>query len=364
MPVLDLFKKPFSEETVTKLDIFEKYLEKWLPVFIHHPSYHEVNICDFFAGMGQDKNMIPGSPLRIIKVVKSYQDSILKKGLHINIHLNEYDINKLRFLKELVDENHEKLSGLEQLIHIEFYNLDFKELFDKKKHALRESVNMIFLDQNGIKQVTEEVFSDLSSFPVTDFMFFISSSFFKRFSREFSVYFPSLDQNKIKNANPVEIHGVILEEYKRMLPENSKTVLYPFSIKKGANIYGLIFGSKHPSAVDKFLHIAWDKNKLNGQANFDINEDIKKQQRDLFSPNLTKIEAFQANLEKVILESESISNRNIYDLTIESGHIPAHASEIVRKLKKENRISYSGHPRITYNSCYKEQNIIEYRRIR
>lgn len=363
MPVLDLFKKPFSEETITKLDIFEKYLEAWLPVFIHHPSYHEVNICDFFAGMGQDKKMIPGSPLRILKVIKSYQDSIKKTDLHINIHLNEYDKKKLKFLIELVDENREEFSGIEQLINIEFYSLDFKELFNKKKSVLKESVNMIFLDQNGIKQVNEEVFTELESFPITDFIFFISSSFFKRFSKEFSECFPSLDHNKIKNANPVEIHRVILEEYKKMLPTNSKTVLYPFSIKKGANIYGLIFGSKHPLAVDKFLHIAWDKNKLNGQANFDIDDDLTKCQRDLFSNNLTKIEEFQDNLEKMILSSENISNKDVYGYTIGNGHIPAHAVETVKKLKKENRISYSGHPRINYNSCYKEQNIIEYRRI-
>lgn len=361
MPVLDLFKKPFSEETITKLDIFEKYLEAWLPVFIHHPSYHEVNICDFFAGMGQDKNMIPGSPLRILKVIKSYQDSILKKGLYINIHLNEYDKKKLKYLKELVDENREEFKEIEQLIHIELYNHDFKELFDEKKAVLQESVNLVFLDQNGIKQVSEEVFTELESFPITDFLFFISSSFFKRFSKAFSEYFPSLDHRKIKKANPVEIHRVILEEYKKMLPSNSKTVLYPFSIKKGANIYGLIFGSKHLLAVDKFLHIAWDKNKLNGQANFDIDEDIKKQQRDLFSHNLTKIEEFQENLEKMILESESISNKDIYDFTIGKGHIPKHAVESVRKLKHENRITFSGHPRINYKSCYKEKNIIVYR---
>jgi len=363
MPVLDLFKEPFGEETITKLEIFEKYLEAWLPVFIHHPSYNEVNICDFFAGMGQDKNMIPGSPLRILKVIKSYQDSIKKTGLHINIHFNDYDKKKLRILKELVDENLGELSGLEQLIYIEFYNLDFKELFDKKKPVLKESVNMIFLDQNGIKQISAEVFTDLESFPITDFIFFISSSFFKRFGKEFSEYFPSLDHNKIKNANPVEIHRVILEEYKKMLPQKSKTVLYPFSIKKGANIYGLIFGSKHPLAVDKFLHIAWDKNKLNGQANFDINDDLKKYQRNLFLNRLTKIEEFQENLEKIILASECITNKDVYDFTIGNGHIPAHAVETVKKQKKENKISYSGHPRINYNSCYKEQNIFVYRRM-
>ncbi len=43
----DLHKQPFSEETITKLDIFEKYLESWLPVAIQSRFITEVNICDF-----------------------------------------------------------------------------------------------------------------------------------------------------------------------------------------------------------------------------------------------------------------------------------------------------------------------------
>ena len=67
----DLHKQPFSEETITKLDIFEKYLESWLPVAIQSRFITEVNICDFFAGIGRDIKGIDGSPIRIIKTIKN-----------------------------------------------------------------------------------------------------------------------------------------------------------------------------------------------------------------------------------------------------------------------------------------------------
>jgi three-Cys-motif partner protein len=61
----DINKEPFSASTITKLEIFERYLEAWLPVFIMSKISTKVMICDFFAGSGYDSNGTPGSPIRI-----------------------------------------------------------------------------------------------------------------------------------------------------------------------------------------------------------------------------------------------------------------------------------------------------------
>ena len=94
MPILDLHKKPFSEETITKLEIFEKYLQAWLPVFIHHPRFNNVCICDFFSGEGEDKNGMTGSPLRILNILKEFQNSIVRQNLKVSVILNDYNKGK------------------------------------------------------------------------------------------------------------------------------------------------------------------------------------------------------------------------------------------------------------------------------
>ncbi len=71
----DLHKQPFSEETITKLDIFEKYLESWLPVAIQSRFITEVNICDFFAEIGRDIKGIDASPIRILETIKKFEDT-------------------------------------------------------------------------------------------------------------------------------------------------------------------------------------------------------------------------------------------------------------------------------------------------
>ncbi|MBI5208127.1 MAG: three-Cys-motif partner protein TcmP [Candidatus Firestonebacteria bacterium] len=162
---------------------------------------------------------------------------------------------------------------------MEYYNEDFQKIFDQKKSELKATANLIFLDQNGIKHITQTVFKTLDSFKTTDFIFFIASSFFNRFgdTEVFKDVFPDLNANEFNNKPYSDIHRTILEYYKKQLPVNSQTKLYPFTIKKNQNIYGLIFGTKHVLGIEKFLRIAWDKNSINGEANFDIDEDSDPQ---------------------------------------------------------------------------------------
>ena len=343
----DLHSRPFSKETLTKLDIFEKYLETWLPVFLHSDYINKVNIIDFFAGSGTDSEGFPGSPLRIINIIKSYSETIIEKKLKINIILNAYEKKKFEKLQKNIENELDQI--LENNVKINLYNEDFKTLFSKLAPDFLNETNLLFLDQNGIKQVTKDIFLTLDECTKTDFLFFISSSYFLRFKNEksFNKYFPDL--NIPEKADPLQIHNIILDYYKKMLPLGSKTKLYPFSIKKNQNIYGLIFGSKHPLGVDKFLNIAWNKNKLNGEANFDINDES---QGDFFSISKPKINKFHDDLEKYILK-KCRTNKEVYNFTLEHGHISKHAREKVSKMKSNGKIQYSGSSCISYDKCYK-----------
>jgi three-Cys-motif partner protein len=355
MPSKDLFNQPFSEETITKLEIFEKYTEAWLPVFLYR-NFKDIFICDFFAGAGYDKIGIPGSPLRILEVIKSQQYNIIKNRVTINVLFNELDKDKYLLLEKNIIEKLEEMPDLRDYLKVQIQNKEFYELFGKRKTDFVKSANLFFLDQNGVKEISEEVFSDLVNLSTTDFMFFVSSSFFHRFQNEGSKYFKKFNLHDIKGYTYSKIHKVILELYKKMIPEENSTKLYPFTIKKGANIYGLIFGAKHPRAVDKFLKIAWDKNKLNGQANFDMDKEEENIQRDLFTnQGQTKVEKYELELGKFILSKQEITNKELYDFTLENGHIPKHTIDKVKVMKKEKIIDYYGHPCISYAKCYSER---------
>lgn len=359
MPSKDLHGEPFSEETLTKLDIFDRYLESWLPVFIYHPKVQSINICDFCAGAGTDAVGCKGSPLRIFHTISTFKKDIIEKDVMINVILNELDLDKYERLRTCADQTFQGLD-INKNVSIKYYNEDFKQLLVTLKSTLCGKPNLIFIDQSGIKLVTEDIFLQLLDLPQTDFLFFVSSSYFKRFASEdsFKKYFPDMDPDSVKRARQSDIHNLILEYYRGKIPKHVDAKLYPFTIKKAHNIYGLIFCSKHTLGHDKFLKIAWDKNKLNGEANFDIKEDLGKAQLLLFeNKRLTKLELFTQKLRNYILSKDEISNLELYDFTLNEGFVDRHAKEIVKQLKEEGHIHYSGTPNISYNKCYKNRDI-------
>lgn len=361
MPTIDLHKGPFDQGTLTKLEIFERYLESWLPVWINTSACREVNICDFFAGSGQDKNGTPGSPLIILDVINRYHEEIVKKGLKINVLLNEFDKRKYSVLRHVVDNKVFGIKGLQRIVNISCSNKDFQCLFNEIKNKLRDKCNLIFIDQNGVKHVTADRVLELDRFIRTDYLFFSSSSYLKRFG--FKKYFPDLKLDpELKQS---EIHRELLEYYRSKLPDDSITMLYPFTIKKKGKIYGLIFGTKHPLGADKFLRIVWDQNPLNGEANFDINRDrIKGQLLFWEKPRYTKLDAFKEEIKEFILLNEKITNKEIYFFTLSKGFIPKHAVEVLRELMDDGRLTRFSHLLISYNSAIKNKKIISFQTLK
>ena len=360
----DIHKKPFDEATITKLEIFERYLEEWLAVFIHAPAFDNVLICDFFAGPGYDTQGCPGSPLRILRTVEKFCQAIVEKGVSIRLVLNERNRSKAAQLESLLTSKADEIQQrFANLVSLKCYGEDFLRLFNELYPEFGNQPNLIFIDQSGIKQVSAPVFQQLVALNATDFLFFISSSYFRRFAEEagFQNNFPDLDVNMLRKSRFEDAHRMILDYYRGKIPADNDTRLYPFSLKKSSNIYGLIFGSKHPLGVEKFLKIAWDKSKLNGEANFDIDQDIEKQQPTLFDHDptfrrLTKVQLFEQELERYIQDRREVTNREVYDFTLARGHLPKQARYAIMKLRKAGKIDCDRQIGCSYDSCCKNRN--------
>ena len=364
----DLHAKPFDEGTIAKLEIFEDYAQAWLPTFIMQGKA-EICIFDMFAGTGYDLNGIQGSPIRILEKVKEYLGIIFKNKVHITLYLNEFEPSKKKqqkfeTLKTACDSYLEAHKDVKRALTIKYFNEDFAILFPKLLPYIKENPSLVYLDQNGIKFLESKYLLELEKISETDFIYFVSSSYFKRFGKtdEFRSHF-EVDIDEI-NANPYRfIHRVVLNQLKNTLPLNSRLKLYPFTIKKDKNIYGIIFGAKHPRAVDKFLDISWKKNSVNGDANFDIDEDTAKKQFDLFSGELplTKIEAFKQKVEEKILSKEISNNFELLNFVYDEGHIPKHASECLKVLRTKNLIKYdSKSPLVNYDNVHNKKRVLEY----
>ncbi len=341
----DFFEKPFDQETLVKLKLYEDYLMKWIPVFVatNKSFVNTINIFDFFSGAGCDSEGILGSPLLALKSLMEYSSYIKEKDLSINLFLNDYNVDYCeRLLKNIEEFNYDN-----EQINVQVYNQHFENAYDMLRPKMDDSANLIFLDQFGIKYVSKNLFQQLTKIPFTDILFFISSATFKRFSKDENISeVIEIDPERVENTLSTHIHKLVTEQYASFIPEDVSYGIAPFSIKKGSNVYGLIFGSGHPLGMEKFLEVCWEKDELTGEANFDIEgEGINKDAPFLFQEmNVpSKIEVFQNELKGKILRREVKNDVEIYLYMINNGFLGQHVRPVIQELKQEGRIKIS-HP--------------------
>jgi three-Cys-motif partner protein len=350
----DLFRHPFDEGTIIKLKIFEDYFKEWLPVFIAKPNpiWKEIQIFDLFAGEGKDVNDAPGSPLRILSIINDNRDNIIKNKIKVKVIFNEFD--KAKF--DLLVKNTDLIVDVD-ICELNRHNDDFNKIFDRYYESMKTTANFLFLDQNGIKQITEEVFSKLIQLKQTDLLFFISSSYVKRFAEmeEFSKYLKITKQD-LKDKSYYHIHRIILNYYRNLIPSARKYFLAPFSIKKPSGIYGLIFGTNHSYGLEKFLNVCWKHDGLTGEANYDIdNEKINLSRPSLFHHlNVpSKRQVFEENLKRKIIEGALKSNLDVYMYSLYEGFLPRDANLILKELKHSNKIVYDF--KLTSSKIHKQE---------
>lgn len=340
------FSEPFDEGTKAKLEIFRKYFKEWLPVFIasHKNTYWKtIFIYDFFSGEGKDSDGNYGSPLVILDVLNDYKDLVEKTKVKIKVILNEYNYETLQVLQTNI--NHFEYNR--DKIEVKLYNKSFNEFFNEIHPLMQtnpEIPRLMFLDQFGIKEITEEIFQKLTALDRTDFIFFISSSFVRRFNElpEFSNYI-KINKKDFDGKKPFHSHRIVFDYYKSLI--NNEYRLAPFSIKKGKNIYGLIFGSKNPYGLEKFLKVGWNINNNTGDANFNIDEEkIIVGQLSFFDEDnmVKKITLLHQKLERNIFKKKENKIYNLYVETLEFGCLPKHCNEYLRKIEKEKRIEITG----------------------
>jgi three-Cys-motif partner protein len=250
----DINKDAFSEGTLLKLDIFAECFKEWLPVFIHNPFTKGIFIVDFFAGSGKDSKGNLGSPLLLLREARgsdnTYCNTVLRNNKKVFFAFNEnrkqkemeLELNVNSFMEQCLKSNCKREKCVYS--YSNFGNHDFKDVFYRNTKLTEvmpsnEFAKFILLDQYGFSQVDEDVFRKLVDSPCTDFIFFISSSFIKRF-KEVPYTKKYIDTEKIPfdESTPGECHRLIADYFRKLVPQGKEYYIHHFSIQKKAIIMG------------------------------------------------------------------------------------------------------------------------------
>lgn len=340
-------KEEFGDSTRLKLDIFRRYVREWVPVFLNSykdkRNFQRVCLFDFFSGPGMDSAGNPGSPIIIYEELKNYCSTHFdkkSKTIEVDLFFNDIDSEKATSLEGRLKNT--KCS--QQCCNIHVFNRPFGELikFDTVREPLvsPDAACLAILDQFGVKYVDADIFRFFTTCPRTDIMFFISSSFVRRFADDpsFNSRLP-ISPEEIKKTSHKQIHRKLCDCYKSLIPTTSHYFLSQFSFENNANIYGIIFGSGSLLGLEKFLKVAWEMDPETGESNFDIDDDpIRKnrQQKFLFEGMNTykKLDAFEEELRNS-LTSKPVDNLFLYQFCLERGFLPKHTGGLLKKWQDE-----------------------------
>ncbi len=374
MPI-DINKVVFTVETKLKLEIFRECFREWFPVFLHHPHISQIYIYDFFAGSGKDIEGTLGSPLILLEEARGEKMQhchyIQSANKRLTFAFNEMLEYKRKLLEENVTDYFRQCQikcQEKQCVYSKscyFESMDFQKLFQNKSVtsilANKEYGKFILLDQYGFKLINEDVFHKLVSSPKTDFIFFIASSFIKRFKTRPAVtaYFQK-EKINFNETQPKECHKVITNYFKSLIPENKEYYLHSFTIQKGKNYYGLIFGTNHSLGMEKFLKVCWDKDSLAGESNCNINNDFEVGTLFHDSTNTNKLQSVKNEIREKILNKSISTNKEGLKFALSLGCKPKLFIEVIDDLLKANSIKIEGklNKRATNIHSVKEYKIV------
>jgi hypothetical protein len=148
-----------------------------------------------------------------------------------------------------------------------------------------------------------------------------------------------VDPEELKRSDYKAIHRYMCDHFRSNLG-GTDYLLAPFSLKKGSNIYGLIFAASHPKAMEKFLSICWKLDPKTGEANYSVDDDPAWGGDCFLLPELntiTRVNLFEGALVDYI-RRESPTNCQLYRFCLGQGFCASKAKESLIRLQKGGTI--------------------------
>lgn len=353
---VDINSRAFDDKTLLKLDIFRDCFVEWFPVFLNNPYVNRIYIMDLFAGSGGDAKGNLGSPLLLLDEVKGADAGYCKQAENnrkvIKFWFNELDTDKVKKLKKNVDDfitRCEKECSLDNCYFRDKILITgdrFEDIFNSGEFrtiaSRRDYGKFLVLDQYGFKEIGDEEFKQLITYPKLDFIFFITSHVIRRFKQNSRVV-KYIDSTGIDfDDDPKKIHSCIADHYRSLIPAGMEYYIHHFSIMKGPNRYGLIFGSGHTYGMEKFLDVCWRKDIYAGESDEIINNDWTEGM--LFSgvepPN--KIREVKKDVQQQILNGNITDNVMGLKYTLKRGCLGNVYFDAVEELKDNEKILIEG----------------------
>lgn len=329
------------EHSEVKIRLLKLYLERYLNILSASKFIGNIHLFDLFCGEGIYKDGGKGSPVIILETIKNiyFQQKALGKNLDkFNCLFN--DIDKVKLLNLSTEIESRKLHYPE-IGNIKFTNKDYKDILPfiiNEINLLKKEKAFVFIDPYGYKEIRISNIKSLMQSGKSEVLLFLPTQFMFRFENNGT---PESLIEFIDELMPVEMWPVsetgidfinnLTEAFRNSM--GNQYFVDSFIITRDKNqFFCLFFFTSHIYGFEKMLESKWNIDKEEGRGW------IFNQENDLFSQVEKKPNTIQFEKKLIDYLNEKRTNKDIYQFTLNNGHLPTHTADILLKLQNEGRL--------------------------
>jgi len=361
--------------TQAKLDLYKGYLEHYLRVLCHSEFCKKINLFDIYCGVGIYDDGKMGSPLLAIDRIKKIRTEMSDNGKSttpISLLVNDNDAQKLENVK-----NKARFQDIDNF-NIEYYNKDANEMLDIVADCIskypRDHRNLIFIDPYGYSDINKEKIISLLRNNCTEIILFLPVMQMYRFTETAFLYEEKPHYENLRKFiisffnNPTDVNNdsifTYIQSIKKSLSIHDTYYTCSHYIERGkGSYYAIFFISSNIYGLEKMLETKWKLDPGQGKG-FKQNEDPL--QPSMFDEEIKTFDTLQSisSLENIIYQeiaqNSTLTNVELYELTLKNEFLPKHANRVLKNLIKRHKIreinSSKGY-KIDYYS-YRDKNIV------
>lgn len=336
-----------------KVEFYEKYLERYLPILSLSKYVSTINIYDVFCGRGVYENGGEGSPVRALKtIVKTRQQT--PSNTKIILHLNDYDEKNIESVKQYIAQ---EVPCYEQFCDVNFAHIDAECLLDSMARGLsttrNDERNLLFIDPYGYKTIHKDTLDGLMGNGKTEIILFLPVSFMHRFKgyaletdaealaplRRFTEdFFP--EGHPMRNLD----EDMNVHEYIDYLKDafsydgHYYTSSYQIEREKG-KFFALFFMTSNLLGFEKILEVKWSLDEDNGNGFVLAKSSLQTSLFDDFFTDQKKNE-HSNRLRGYLMDflKKPRTNGEIYKFVLKRGYLSKHATDILKQFQDEGRL--------------------------
>lgn len=347
-------QKNILPHSQAKLDLYQKYLEKYFTILGLAKGITKVNIYDLFSGTGIYENGKVGSPILAFEKVKGNRTFFKERNWSeklITLTINDVDKSKIELVQSYIEELNSP-----KICEVKYFSSDTSTLFPQLVKELEDQSrlerNLLFIDPYGYKTIDPFSIKKLLDNKRTEIILFLPVSFLHRFKnvaltedrncyQALNDFIKKLfhDQHPILTPEALSIEDFIEYITEGFSFQNDFYCVNHTIERSKGNLFAVFFITSHIYGLERMLSVKWEEDKEFGKGHR-----IKSPQKSLFEKDeKEEIESINyiwlsRNLHDFIESKKQISNLDLYEFTLIKGYLPKHTNQILHDWHVQNSL--------------------------